>query len=72
MNAMWHNNLNETEWCREVSRVLQAGMAERAGFEPARSWRPLRDFQSRPFVHSGTSPAGHHVRSVPAFTENSH
>ena len=32
------------------------GMAERAGFEPARSWRPLRDFQSRPFDRSGTSP----------------
>ena len=45
-------------------------MAERAGFEPARSWWPLRDFQSRPFVHSGTSPAGHRVESASAFTEN--
>ena len=39
-------------------------LAERAGFEPARDLRPLHDFQSCPFGHSGTSPrcvnlAGH-------------
>ncbi len=31
-------------------------LAERAGFEPARDLRPLHDFQSCPFGHSGTSP----------------
>lgn len=44
-------------------------MAERAGFEPARSLRPLRDFQSRPFVHSGTSPTR---RETPAQRTRKH
>ena len=33
-------------------------LAERAGFEPARTLRALRAFQARLFVHSSTSPRG--------------
>ena len=42
-------------------------LAERAGFEPARDFRPLHDFQSCPFGHSGTSPrCGSRAESAPA------
>ena len=40
---------------RERPRGL---VAERAGFEPARTLRALRAFQARLFVHSSTSPRG--------------
>ena len=41
---------------RAQDRACCHMLAERAGFEPARDLRPLHDFQSCPFGHSGTSP----------------
>ena len=49
-----------SEWVQEerIGRRCYGGPLRRRGRDsnPREAVKPLRDFQSRPFVHSGTSP----------------